>query len=80
MGKANQSCPVLKVHENVMPSATSDKYLGDKVVNSATIKPNIDQRIAKGYGIINHIALVSQVPLGWHRIIGWCEIHESWKC
>ena len=69
MGKPNQSCPTLRVHQNEMHEATSDKYLGDRVHKSATNKSNIEERTAKGIGIVNHImAIVKEVPLGWRRV------------
>ena len=69
MGKPNQSCPALKVHGKDMPEVSSDKYLGDKVNNSMTNKANIEERIAKGFGLVNQIlAIVKEVPLGWRRI------------
>ena len=69
MGRPNQSCPTLKVHEQEMLEVACDKYLGDKVHKSATNKSNIEDRTAKGFGIVNHIlAIVKEVPLGWRRV------------
>jgi hypothetical protein len=69
MGKPNQSCPTLRVHKKEMLDVACEKYLGDEVHKSATNKSNVEDRTAKGFGIVNHIlAMVKEVPLGWRRV------------
>ena len=69
IGKPNQSCPELKVHDEPMCEVSCDKYLGDKIHKSGSVKPNIEERRAKGFGRSNEIlALVKEAPLGCWKL------------
>ena len=61
-----------------MNDSDEEKYLGDLVNKSGKIKATIDDRIAKGYGIITEIkAIINEVPLGRYNYLRW--IYSSGK-
>ena len=69
IGKENNICQNLKVHETEMKQSKAEKYLGDIVHENANNKTNIEQRTAKAWGKVNEIlAIVKDAPLGWWRI------------
>ena len=69
LGKMNPNCPTLKVHDDKMETSTEEKYLGDILVNNGKIQKTIDERCAKGYGLVSQIlAILSEVPLGKYKI------------
>ena len=49
IGKQNNVCPELKVHEEAMEVSECEKYLGDLVSSTAKNKPNIISRRDKGF-------------------------------
>ena len=52
-----------------MNESRSEKYLGDIVHNSGSVKPNVAKRLSKGWGRISEIlAIVKEAPLGRKRI------------
>ena len=52
-----------------MNNSDQEKYLGDLVNKFGKIKATIEERVAKGYGIISDIkALLHEVPLGRYRL------------
>ena len=68
IGKPNNICPELKVHEENMKDSECEKYLGDIISSSATNKQNINSRRDKGFGIVSEIlSILSEVPLGKYR-------------
>ena len=65
MGKSNELCPELKVHESIMSSVDQQKYLGDLVHKSGKIKETVKDRVRKGHGIISEImSILNNIPLG----------------
>ena len=69
IGKQNNICPKLKVHEEIMKVTESETYLGDIINNTAKIKENIQARRDKGFGLVSEIAKLSQAQApasaGW---------------
>ena len=53
--KSKEACQELKIHESKMNNSDQEKYLGDLVNKSGKIKATIEERVAKGYGIISEI-------------------------
>ena len=69
VGKGHENCPKIKVHENIMKEATSEKYLGDVIDSSGSIQATINNRINKGQGTISEIlSILNEIPLGKHKI------------
>ena len=69
IGKGNPTCPQLKVHEEKMKESKQEKYMGDQLHSSGKIKATIDDRTAKGYGIVSDIlAILDEIPLGTYRL------------
>ena len=62
-------CLALKVHDNKMSDSNKEKYLGDIVDNSGTIRKTIEERKNKGYAIVAEIlAILEEIPLGKYRL------------
>ena len=52
-----------------MKNSDKEKYLGDQISKSGKVKETIDERVAKGYGIVAEIlALLDEVPLGKYKL------------
>ena len=69
IGKVNEMCQELKVHETTMKNSEREKYLGDYIDKSGKIKATIDDRISKGWGILSEIkAIINEVPLGKYKV------------
>ena len=69
VGKKSVCCPDLKVHDTIMKNSEKEKYLGDQLSMSGKAKVTIEERVAKGFGIVSEIsALVSEIPLGSYKI------------
>ena len=67
VGKQNQFCPTLLVHNTVMPAVHSDTYLGDVISGDGSNKLNISKRISKGHGkIAQIISMIEGISLGKH--------------
>ena len=67
VGKKNEFCPSLLVHNTVMPAVNSDTYLGDIICGDSTNKKNIANRVAKGHGrIAQIISIVEKISFGKH--------------
>ena len=67
--KPKQRCPKLKVHGDEMENSVKVKYLGDQLDETGNAKATIDERKAKGFGIISDIsAITDEIPLGPWRI------------
>ena len=61
----DRSCPNLKVNGKTMNKSIKEKYLGDFITESASIKETIKDRVNKANGSINEIVSILQdVPLG----------------
>ena len=69
IGKGNEKCQELKIHETIMKNSEREKYLGDYIDKSGKIKATIDDRISKGWGILSEIkAIINEVPLGKYKV------------
>ena len=78
MGKNRNSCKDLRVHEHKMNESRSEKYLGDIVHNSGSLKPNVARRLSKGWGKISEIlAIIKEAPLGRKRIEAGLLLRKS---
>ena len=67
VGKQNEFCPTLFVHETVMKSASNDTYLGDVISGDGSNKLNIASRVSKGLGkIAEIISMIDNISLGKH--------------
>ena len=67
ISKKNHLCPTLMVHGTVMEKVTEDTYLGDIISHDGKNSKNIDNRVAKGLGIITDIMnILEKVSLGQH--------------
>ena len=61
-----------------MSESKSEKYLGDIVHNSASIKPNLAQRLSRGWGKVSEIlAIVKEAPLGHHRVMAGLILRKA---
>ena len=69
IGKLNDICPAIKVHDEQISESESEKYLGDLITNSRKIKPNINSRRENGFGIVSIIlSILDEVPLGKFKV------------
>ena len=67
--KNQTECMPHKIHENDMNESEQEKYLGDLVNSSGTIRKTIEERKGKGYGIVSEIiAILEEIPLGRHKL------------
>ena len=69
IGRKQETCPVLKVHDTIMEEVTEDTYLGDIISSDGKNSKNLEHRISKGIGIISQIMhILESVSLGEHYI------------
>ena len=69
IGKVNNICPTLKVHDEDMKNSDSETYLGDIISNTGKVRPNIQSRREKGFGLASEIlSILSEIPLGKFRV------------
>ena len=69
IGKTNDICPELKVHNGKLAESESEKYLGVLITSTGKIKPNINSRREKGFGIASEIlSILEEVPLGKFKV------------
>ena len=67
--KNQTECMPQKILENDMNESEQEKYLGDLVNSSGTIRKTIEERKGKGYGIVSEIiAILEEIPLGRHKL------------
>ena len=65
IGKPNDLCPRLKVHDNEMIKVCKDKYLGDIISNNGNNDENIRSKISNGMGAMSNIMnILREVNLG----------------
>ena len=68
---ANQieACQKLKVHDDEMEDSRREKYLGDIVDRTGSVKNTIEDRKNKGHGTVSEIlAIINEIPLGQFKI------------
>ena len=62
-------CQDLKVHQEKMKQSQEEKYLGDLVNTSGTIRNTVEERRNKGYGIVSEIiAILDENPRGRYKV------------
>ena len=67
--KKDNKCPEIKVHESEMKSSEEERYLGDIINSSGSVKNTIEDRRNKGFGIANEIiAILDEIPLGRYKM------------
>ena len=67
IGKRNELCPPLHVHGTELKTVFSDVYLGDEISADGTNSLNIQQRVARGEGIISQLmTLLEKTSIGKH--------------
>ena len=78
VGKHHRECSELYVHGDVMSESKSEKYLGDIVHSSSSIKPNLANRMSRALGRVSEIlAIVKEAPLGRHRIMSGLILRKA---
>ena len=78
IGKHHRECPDLYVHGAIMAESKSEKYLGDIVHSSGSIKPNLAKRLSRGWGKVSEImAIVKEAPLGHYRIMAGLILRKA---
>ena len=78
VGKHHRECSELYVHGDVMSESKSEKYLGDIVHSSSSIKPNLANRMSRAWGRVSEIlAIVKEAPLGRHRIMSGLILRKA---
>ena len=66
------------MHDSKMNESKSEKYLGDILHNSGSVKLNVARRLSKGWGKISEIlAIVKEAPLGRRRIQAGLLLRKS---
>ena len=61
-----------------MKNSDKEKYLDDQISRSGKVKETIDERVAKGYGIVAEIlALLDEVPLGKYKLEMGLKLHQA---
>ena len=69
IGKMNKNCPSLNIHGEKMNVSNKEKYLGDILTNDGKIQATVDDRLAKGQGLIKQIlTILSEIPLGKFKV------------
>ena len=78
MGKNRKLCQDLRVHDSKMNESRCEKYLGDIIHNSGSVKPNVAKRLSKGWGRVSEIlAIIKEAPLGRKRIEAGLLLRKS---
>ena len=78
IGKGHDNCPDIKVHEEKMNEAESEKYLGDVIDKSGSIQATINHRKVKGDGIVTEIiSILNEIPLGEHKVEIGLKLREA---
>ena len=78
VGKKNHFCPTLQVHGTVMGRVSEDTYLGDIISQDGKNTKNVNNRVAKGLGIINDIMnILEKVSHGQHYFKMALHLRES---
>lgn len=65
VGDKKAACPKLMVQSEEMLTSSSERYLGDILVNTGKIDENLQARQSKGVGIVNQImSLLKEISFG----------------
>ena len=61
--KCKQSCPTLKVHNHIMKTVQSQRYLGDIITATGTQRETVEDRRNSGWGKLSEITgILSELP------------------
>ena len=61
-----------------MGQSNQEKYLGDVVDKSGKVRANIEERKAKGYGMLaNIMAIINEVPLGHWKVDAGLQLRQA---
>ena len=76
---SKETCPELKIHDEIMKSCEVDKYLGDFVTKNCNSKDTIKSRNIRANAIISEMrAILKDIPLGnWRTQIG-IVLRKAW--
>ena len=78
IGNGHTDCPKLKVHENTMKEAKSEKYLGDIINETWNIQATITKRKERGTGIVAEILpIITEIPLEKRKLDVGLRIREA---
>ena len=78
IGNQKITCQQLKIDGKIMENANQETYLGDIIHKNGNIRPNIEKRRAKGYGMISDIlAIVNELPLGHWRTEAGLRLRQA---
>ena len=78
LGRSDIKCHSLRVHGAEMKQSKREKYLGDLVDISGKIRPNIEARQHKGFGVVNNIlAIINEIPLGHWRVEAGLRLRQA---
>ena len=78
IGKAKRPCHKLYVHESLINESSREKYLGDVIDKSGSMKATIQDRKDRAYAIISEIkAILTEIPLGKHRLEIGLQLHQA---
>ena len=65
IGKKQDECHELKVHEDKMKDSDSEKYLGDYISHDGRLDATINNRIQRAHSYLSEIrALLTDMPFG----------------
>ena len=78
IGNQKIACSALKIDGSKMKNSLQETYLGDIIDKSGSIRPNIEKRKSKGYGMISQIlAIISDLPLGHWRTESGLRLRQA---
>ena len=76
--KQIEACQKLKVHDDEMEDSRREKYLGDIVDRTGSVKNTIEDRKNKGHGTVSEIlAIINEIPLGQFKIEIGLKLREA---
>jgi hypothetical protein len=79
--KCENMCPQLKVHDKIMKTSKSAKYIGDIVNSRGSVRDTVEKRRNKGWGTITQImGLVSEVSSGAYMIQIGLHLRDTMLC
>ena len=78
IGNQKVACSALKIDGSKMKNSNQETYLGDIIDKSGSIRPNVEKRKNKGYGMISNIlAIISELPLGHWRTESGLRLRQA---
>jgi hypothetical protein len=78
VGKSLECCPNLKIHGYKIEKVCQDTYLGYILSSDGKLRINIQDRVAKGIGIMNKIInILDTISFGYHYFRIFNLLRES---